>query len=132
MAQLHAYQADSLLSVWQTWQRQLPAAVQSKYADPDQDNLPNWFEFLLGTSPQLKSEPLRVQNSPAGITLTHPRRKNLPVGTLGLEWSADLMDWSAVENVAPTLQDIDTDIESLTYTLPTSVAPVRFYRVINY
>jgi len=88
--------------------------------DPDGDGLSNLMEFLMGGNPKAK-EPARQPQPAYGIapsdqhrylTLTFHMAKDLVAGTLAVEGSTDLRNWSPTAiQLTPTGAQDATSIE---------------------
>jgi lysophospholipase L1-like esterase len=78
-----------------TWQASYPG-LSGIAADDDLDGIPNLVEYTLGTSPQQRSQPLTILQSPVGALRFTPSTTGLRYAALTILESENLTTWQAV------------------------------------
>ncbi|MBC8009290.1 MAG: hypothetical protein H7067_04245 [Burkholderiales bacterium] len=129
-AAINAVRSAPSLLTFSGWasDRSLPAASNGVQHDPDRDGLSNLQEFLHGTDPLTPtSEGVRLDNQGGSLRLVYNRAKNLGVSVEYLV-STDLMTWSVMSGLTPTVSDAGS-VEQISVPLPTVSGGSRFYQL---
>ena len=126
---------------------QLLYKIGGPAADDDQDQVPNLHEYVVGLNPTLQDaiEPLvwtQVDSSTSSFFFLALRDGHGDVrievqksSTLDIEdWTTIATregtgDWSSSATLATKLHSIDSRLEQVEVSEPTSIAPSRFYRL---
>ncbi len=111
-------------------------AISGILADPDSDGLINRVEFVLGTAPlEISPTPVSLTRSGDTLSLVHDRRKALAEGTVEVEASADLNQWTEVSGItrevsaSPAHETLERVTLTLTPDLTVKDAPARYLRL---